>query len=759
MTSEPSKDAAAVIDAAAPGYQRPAKQGGGLPLLRRRVRRVLRERRKPLLTGMAVSAALAVVLAYFLTQYTWEAKGALLYTPLPVPETQKGIYTPSALKTYLALVKSEENLKQLAAEFELPVPLHLLDSQFKVELATSTEVILVSFKWGERGQTVAMANRLMELFIQQVTSIRQQRLAANAADLEDDLRNCKRRAQQANEALQDFKIKDRVVDPRGTLDRIQGEMLTMENTLVTVRRNQNNYRVQLQKLEKHIADLKNTEDTEGDTFEAADETLGDNRRRQDRLRELILDEQKIQEMRPALEVKQKQYERASALLARGAATEVEVERLRAEVGALTARVKDSDKIKQWKEQLLKLDETVVPRPKKRKAGSPIVVQMLARRMEVELQLVALDEEVSQLETAIGERRRGLGDTATIQHRADHLLKDLDTVEVDRQRLEGQLAALQQLRGPNMREFVVVAPATCGPHPVSSTRKLLFGGVLLLGTLLTASGLVLRDMAAGRHTGDEVALLAGIPELIRLRADEVAAARAGSWGSPGDSLRTASLRVRQHLTASGCTVLCSWAHSARNLEATLGMLCRYLAHRDERVLVVDTRIAVGPDARAGGLGWTNGETLASADRPATEPAVGEPITTSAPGLANYLTFECNDSAEIVRPTLLAGVDYIDVGTVAVPPDLLATHRMRELLEECRGRYSIVFLISPALTEIIDLEILAGHADGNLIWLERGEGQADLVVRFTRTMKELHVPLLRAVVCDGPSAWTGGVDGAK
>jgi Mrp family chromosome partitioning ATPase len=118
----------------------------------------------------------------------------------------------------------------------------------------------------------------------------------------------------------------------------------------------------------------------------------------------------------------------------------------------------------------------------------------------------------------------------------------------------------------------------------------------------------------------------------------------------------------------------------------------LATRDERVLVVDTRIGL--------------------ERAATEPA----------GLADLLGFHEAEWVPLLLPGPTAGVDLLPAGR-AMDPDCLATQLMREFLESASRQYSFVILLAPGPEHANTLDILIPYTHGTLVCLGPGRPSPD------------------------------------
>jgi Mrp family chromosome partitioning ATPase len=143
------------------------------------------------------------------------------------------------------------------------------------------------------------------------------------------------------------------------------------------------------------------------------------------------------------------------------------------------------------------------------------------------------------------------------------------------------------------------------------------------------------------------------------------------------------------------------------------LASCLARRDERVLVLDGRL-------------------------------GEASDGGTPGLREYLSFSVAEADEVIRPGPLPGVDVLPAGKPVTCGDALATHRMRELIEELRSRYTLILLQGPSLHDPVDLSILAAFTEGMIIVAERPPVSLPVARKTLASLVRLEAPLIGQVV---------------
>lgn len=124
-----------------------------------------------------------------------------------------------------------------------------------------------------------------------------------------------------------------------------------------------------------------------------------------------------------------------------------------------------------------------------------------------------------------------------------------------------------------------------------------------------------------------------------------------------------------------------------------------------------------------------------------------------GLTNLLMGECG-CEEVIRPSGTEGLDLIYAGPpMPNPAELLASRRMKELIEAVAGEYDRVIIDSPPVLLVSDVKMLARLANGtllvfNAVTTTRGVAQ--------RTIFELHDVGANIVGCVlfGAEAMKGG-----
>ena len=172
----------------------------------------------------------------------------------------------------------------------------------------------------------------------------------------------------------------------------------------------------------------------------------------------------------------------------------------------------------------------------------------------------------------------------------------------------------------------------------------------------------------------------------------------------------------------------------------------LAEREERVLLVD---AVSPDRAVLpvlNLLTYNPETDAQ-EKPKKHLAVGanghHTPNDQFPGLAEYLSEDCEAVGELIRPTGCPGVDLISSGRAGFAREAMASSCLTELLNVCRRNYTMVLVHGPAADRAADLQMLTARADGVVLATTKAAGNDPQVREMVQDLLDLGAPIIGLV----------------
>jgi len=115
-----------------------------------------------------------------------------------------------------------------------------------------------------------------------------------------------------------------------------------------------------------------------------------------------------------------------------------------------------------------------------------------------------------------------------------------------------------------------------------------------------------------------------------------------------------------------------------------------------------------------------------------------------GLVNYLAANI-PLDDVIQPTDVPNLSVILSGPIPPnPSELLASDRMKHLIEELRSKYAFVIFDSPPMLAVTDAIVLAAHADGVVLTVHGGQTPRELVQRSAEKLRQANIPVLGAIL---------------
>ncbi|HYR29240.1 MAG TPA: polysaccharide biosynthesis tyrosine autokinase, partial [Thermoanaerobaculia bacterium] len=115
-----------------------------------------------------------------------------------------------------------------------------------------------------------------------------------------------------------------------------------------------------------------------------------------------------------------------------------------------------------------------------------------------------------------------------------------------------------------------------------------------------------------------------------------------------------------------------------------------------------------------------------------------------GLVNYLAANI-PLDDIIQPTDVPNLSVILSGpTPPNPSELLASDRMKHLIEEIRGKFAYVIFDSPPVLAVTDAVVLAASADGVVLCVHGGHTPREMVQRSAERLRQANIPVLGAIL---------------
>jgi polysaccharide biosynthesis transport protein len=115
-----------------------------------------------------------------------------------------------------------------------------------------------------------------------------------------------------------------------------------------------------------------------------------------------------------------------------------------------------------------------------------------------------------------------------------------------------------------------------------------------------------------------------------------------------------------------------------------------------------------------------------------------------GLVNYLAANI-PLDDVIQPTEVPNLSVILSGPIPPnPSELLASERMKQMIEEVRGRFAYVIFDSPPVLAVTDAVVLSAHADGVILCVHGGQTARELVQRSSERLRQANIPILGAIL---------------
>jgi colanic acid/amylovoran biosynthesis glycosyltransferase len=676
-----------------------------------------------LLTSLSAAILLSVSLSGSLAVTEWSIEGSLVYGRLPIDESAQKLYSPPDIRTIYSLVESPAILDEAITRGQLDCTARELEKALVVEEPRATQKIGLSLLTSNIEVGVRTLSAVIQACQDHVAAIRRNQLSRNIDDLILTLRRNDQRIRTARNGLTEFSRRHHVTDPVAEKQALIASVSSMEYQLNSQKVEETGLQAQRdsvqQQLDQQKHELQILEKSAAEEAAAA-ESLADNRRRQERLSELIREERRITEVRARLDAKQAEYGRKLLLYEKGYLSKNEFELIRSEVQALEAQIREGSRIEQWKAELERIDKVVVPKANIRPPGSPILHQIMFKLVELDLHILNSQEAQRQLATVMSENRRRLAQLDLFESEQAGLVAEMKAASDERDLLSRQLSALQAVRDMGPVEFSISQPPSPGAKPPISNRWKLLA---LFATGLSSLCLMPIAMSAVR-SGWSPSLLEYCEEtgIATLTNSALKTDTRTDRSIPPDEqhrirwCRQMALRLQQLQPEAGAVMAFIPSRRSRddsdaNLLLEIG---RVLANRDESVLLVHLNSAAPSDAAVASFSLTD-----FIEQP--ELKFDEVLGTQDPDNHLHQVFGGSPDSEV-----------------------LFSKRMSEFFRQARSKYSIILTLGPDLEEPTEVEMLTRHASQLILLCEPREPLPVAARQTLDNLRELQAPVAGSAV---------------
>jgi uncharacterized protein involved in exopolysaccharide biosynthesis len=317
-------------------------------------------RRKVLVMACtAVAIVVGFAASAVLSSREYESKAVLLYTPPLLDEEGMGADVPS-LPTLVNLFKTRDNLEAVREKLGLSVRIEAIGAATAVEVRRNTTLLEISTRWDDSAAAAAIANALYNCFIDSYFALQQRKQAQAREELQARLADVSAEIERREQELKQYVIENNIVD----LDK---ETLWFIQQLGALEQQHDDARIRLASTRKQrdeiiliLKDLETAAQQQSSAMAAQTASITESNIKIQRLRELIGDTRQARANAADLMVKEEDLKRAVKLREIDAIPQAEFDKVTAEYKRAKALAFDSEEIEQWKEEIKRLDQAVVP---------------------------------------------------------------------------------------------------------------------------------------------------------------------------------------------------------------------------------------------------------------------------------------------------------------------------------------------------------------------------------------------------------------
>jgi polysaccharide biosynthesis transport protein len=617
---------------------------------------------------------------YMFGEETYKTTAVLLYKK---KVDAQGKQIRSELSSLRSMVTITTNLEELRQRLQMVISIPGLADMIEVKVQRGTDLLNITATSTDPQETADIVNTLREVFINNQRVIRRTLIGISVRDLEEKLEGVKREYNLAATTLEKFKAEYGI----GNLNAEAAGYAQRYSELQ-------------QLFEKASIDLNSGRLSQGEAaFEeggdlaAGSEGLSSTNVKIQTLLKSMQNDQQLQQRSEELASRERDLQLAQRMFDLGLIPEVQYRNAENAYENLLNSMEDSETVKVRKEALTS----------------------------------ALAERLKHIEKARDELRTKMSLLPTLQGEFAEYTGLVTFWGGQRRSLEETLAKTRRDYQSNLSDFTLIREAPVPRTHDSSTKRIIaisiavFGGIF--GVILIL-GLELSDTRI--KAGAEVSLKLNLPLLgvfPKLPSDMVFPRKGET--ELVEPARIMARHVRRASPKRGTRILVVGAKHGEGTTSAAANLAICFGRQDERVLLVDAQVRdVEPDHELKDL-VNEGEDQVK-------------------GLGEYLSFEVDDTEDIIWATQIPGVECIPRIGEAVIPDLVGSNRMRELLEDVSERFSIVLIDTPPVLPYVDAEVLAQWADAIIFVVKSRSERVGTIREAIERLKVAQLPIIGVVL---------------
>jgi len=598
-----------------------------------------------------------------------------------------------ALETQVELVKLPTNLAEVRDRIDLPTSLEDLNEAIVARHERNTALITISAEWSSRETAADIARTLKDVFLENQQRIKKAGLAIQVRDLDDRLGSARLQFTRVEQDLQQFQTANKIIDLDTEAQQSVEELALVDRLYEQSR------------IERESADIQNAHF--GKSGENLSTDLAEKSALSAELGDLASSNLRVQMISQAIQ-NDKEYQIRKTELDRAERNLEQVKKFK-ELGLISERDFE-DALYTYEKQKALLDDTEEVKELKKTYRE------------------AMDSRLQRLGEARQKLKDKLDSLPTLQRQYAALQREYSFWKAQMQALEEAQVQKRREYESSVSDFNLISEAGIPAYPLRSTRRLFAIGIALLVSIV-GFGVILAfellDTSIRSET--DVPLRLGQPVLgsVPKLAQGESLFAGASMSDQFEFYRIMARKIRQKVPLKGARILVVSATRGEGTTSVIAHLAACFGRLDERVLLVDAQV------RPGNHQHELRELIANNNPPPN-------------GLGEYLSFDTNNIADIIQPTRLPGVECIPrIGETEIP-ELLGSNRMREMLDELSGRFSLILIDTPPVLPYVDADLLAQGADAVVLVVGSRQRRSSSVNKAIDRLKNTQIPIAGVVL---------------
>jgi len=674
----------------------------------------LKDRFKLFMIMILLSCVVGVAIAYILGERTYLSESILLFKPRSsIMGEDREI--PSVY-TQMNMVKLVANISETRKYLKLDSSIQTLASSIDVSVRRDTDLMTISARWNDPQKAQQIANTITELFLSQQKKIRRSELKQFIADVRSRLIDANEKLKIAESELQKFTSDNNVVDLDKQGQRYLEELADINTLLDEARIQKTTVDMQNNNMDDIIYDLK-TRISEESNSQTGTDSASDLELKSRRIRESIVDDRNHRAAMAELAAAEAEYGRAKKLVDKDLIPRNDYTKIKANYERIKAFAVDTEKIKRLKEEMKKIDSTVIPEGKDASAtvSGRLLQDVMLKAFDIQIQTVALDEKVKYMESSALRVQDKLDLIPLQKQTLSQLERKLNKLEQEKMELDDLLRKSERTSGLELADYLVVSPSILPVLPIKSNRRII---AFIITALLISIGMtiliLLELLTPSVRSPSEVKIRTGIPVLASL--PELGDDDAHEKNRPlyDEECRYLIQLINKKLPEKGAKIVIGGVTGGEGVTHFTNALASLYKRQHKNVLVIEQLTRHNFDKTANYKVNTN-RYLSDYDAVNTDP-------------------------ENLVLVIKNGIPHATIEDGEIYPDLIRSDKWSRYLDKRSLEFDVIIIEAPAARRSNDMHILAKNSDACILVAKSGSTSSRDLNNIAKSFNENDIPFV-------------------